>query len=109
MEAKPATPVPTDKEELTAEWTVHAQLKLVRPSDVKRCQSLGRVQSPRDELGSPRGDDGNNTKTFVYKWRSDCPDKAITDTFNTSKVGICRTSAVKWSHFLLNLTVGCKS
>ncbi|XP_063702491.1 uncharacterized protein LOC134832407 [Culicoides brevitarsis] len=72
-----------DKEELTAEWTVHAQLKLVRPSDVKRSQSLGRLASPRSDA---RSTDGGNTQTFVYKWRSDCPDKAITDTFDASKV-----------------------
>lgn len=93
-----AAPLPTtvvtptisneDKEELTAEWTVHAQLKLVRPGDVKRRRSLSGVQSPR-EGGLLKGDKTGNegkTQTFVYKWRSDCPDKAITDTFDTSKV-----------------------
>lgn len=84
-----AVPISNDKEELTAEWTVHAQLKLVRPGDVKRRRSLSRVQSPREggtvAAGTSSGD-GSKTQTFVYKWRSDCPDKAVTDTFDTSKV-----------------------
>uniref|UniRef100_A0A336LW40 CSON001751 protein n=1 Tax=Culicoides sonorensis TaxID=179676 RepID=A0A336LW40_CULSO len=70
-----------DKEELTAEWTVHAQLKLIRPGDVK--SNISRLQSPNENVNA-RNEDG--TKTFVYKWRSDCPDQAITDTFNSSKV-----------------------
>lgn len=64
--------------EVTAEWTVTAKLRLIRPGDNVRAKSV--PYAGREE---PVNDTGAS-KIYVYKWTSDNPNQPITDSFDSS-------------------------
>lgn len=70
-------------ENLTAEWTVHAQLTIKRPSD-KANNSSDTVDSSNTAEDVPKQ---SNPVTIVYKWSSD-------DVKNDSSNDKCSTNAV---------------
>ena len=76
--------------ELTAEWTVTAKLRLIRPSD-RRGKSMpptsasANNKSSRHHEGSTQDDGGDSTsKVYVYKWTSNNPNQPIADNFDSS-------------------------
>lgn len=64
--------------EVTAEWTVTAKLRLIRPSEKLSCQ--------KDAFASHESaeDNTSRSKTFFYKWTSDDSNQPITDSFDSS-------------------------
>lgn len=71
--------------EITAEWTVTAKLRLVRPGDSVRHQSVPRTSQEKE-----------GSKVYYYKWCSENPNQPVSDNFDNSH-------QVRFSFFLLCL------
>lgn len=65
--------------EITAEWTVTAKLRLVRPTDNIRHKSV-----PRTIYNDRSVEDVGSSKVYHYKWCSDNPNNPILDSFDSS-------------------------
>lgn len=82
-----------DPDNITAEWTVHAQLTITRPGD--------KVKNSNDQKDSSDDVPGNDRKqsnpvTVVYKWSSDDMKKESTKDKNSfSKANVAFKSERK--------------
>lgn len=73
------------KAQLTAEWTVHAQLKITRPDLIQASQP--EWEQHQQQTAAATTTEQQEPVTFVYNWSSDEKQQAKSDSSEWNKCG----------------------